>query len=246
VSGLRAVTFDFWSTLVDGEMTPERTTARMARLHAALVGAGAACSPAELGRAFERAITRVADDARETLADVGPPGRWAVVAEELGLPRELIPFEVVERAYEDLTLNPPPAAMPHVHVALDAMRRAGYALGVICNTGMAGGRTLREVLRHHGLLDYFAVTVFSNEFGHAKPHPSIFAHTLDALGGIPPRAALHVGDLEELDVEGARAAGVHVARYVCGATEPIVTDADFAIGDWRDFGPRLAAFAAAR
>ena len=34
---LKAVTFDFWSTLVDGNITPERTAQRLARLHAAIV-----------------------------------------------------------------------------------------------------------------------------------------------------------------------------------------------------------------
>ena len=45
---LEAVTFDFWSTLVDGNITPERTAARLARLHAAIVGAGHACTSEEL------------------------------------------------------------------------------------------------------------------------------------------------------------------------------------------------------
>src|SRR5215207_6843022 len=100
---LRAVTFDFWSTLVDGAITPERTAARLARLHAALVGAGHACTPDELSVALTRALERVAESARESLEDVGPPGRWAVLAEELGMPARLIPYEVVEHAYEDIT-----------------------------------------------------------------------------------------------------------------------------------------------
>jgi FMN phosphatase YigB (HAD superfamily) len=239
---LRAVTFDFWSTLVDGNITPERTAARLARLHAAIVGAGHAFTAEELKAAFERAFQRITEEARESLRDVGPPGRWAVLAAELGIPEGLIPYEVVEHAYEDITLEPLPDAMPHVHVAVEAMKSAGYRLAVICNTGMAGGRVLREVLRRHGLLDYFEVTVFSNEFGVAKPHPSIFEHTLSALGGIEPAQALHVGDLEELDVEGARRAGVHSARYVPDANGPIQTDADFVVTDWREFARQVAAF----
>src|SRR5438477_6896635 len=239
---LRAVTFDFWSTLVDGNVTPERTAARLARLHAAILGAGHACTPAELEAGFRRALDRIGDEARETLRDVGPPGRWAALATELGIPDGLIPYAVVEHAYEDITLEPLPDPMPHVVVALEAMQAAGYRLGVICNTGMAGGRVLREVLRRHGLLDFFEVTVFSNEFGVAKPHPSIFEHTLVALGEIPPSQALHVGDLEELDVEGARRAGVFSARYVPDANGRVQTDADFVVTDWRDFGQQVADF----
>jgi FMN phosphatase YigB (HAD superfamily) len=107
---------------------------------------------------------------------------------------------------------------------------------------MAGGRVLREVLRRHRLLDFFEVTVFSNEFGVAKPHPSIFEHTLAALGGITPARALHVGDLEELDVEGARRAGLFSARYIPDADGNVQTDADFIVSDWRDFGRQVADF----
>jgi FMN phosphatase YigB (HAD superfamily) len=239
---LAAVTFDFWSTLVDGNVTPERMAQRLARLQGALVGAGHAVSVEELRRAFNFSLERVASVARDSLEDVGPPGRWAELARELGIPEGFIPYEVVEKAYEDITLEPMPDAMPHVRDALDAMRARNYHLGVICNTGMAGGRVLREVLRRYGLLDYFEVTVFSNEFGMSKPHPSIFAHTLERLGGVAASEALHVGDVEELDVEGARRAGVHAALYAPGSGPDVVTDADFVVRDWRDFGRQIDQF----
>jgi HAD superfamily hydrolase (TIGR01549 family) len=236
MTALKAVTFDFWSTLVDGNITPTRMAKRLARLHRAIVGAGYAGTPDELRQAFERALARVTEAARESLEDVGPPGRWAALAAELGIPEGLIAYEVVEHAYEEITLDPLPDAMPYVHTALEALETQGYRLGVICNTGMAGGRVLREVLRRHRLLGFFGATVFSNEFGISKPHPSIFTHTLDALGGVLPAEALHVGDLEELDVEGARRAGLHSALYAPDADSRAVhTDAEFVVTDWREF-----------
>ena len=240
---LRAVTFDFWSTLVDATITPERTAARLARLHAAIVGAGHAVTTDDLKEAFDFSLERVSSVAVESLEDVGPPGRWAELARVLGIPDGLVPYEVVEKAYEDITLEPPPPAMPHVREALEATRGRGYAMGVICNTGMAGGRVLRQVLAHHGLLEYFGVTVFSNEFGWQKPHPAIFDHTLRELGGIDAAEALHIGDMEGLDVEGARRAGLHAALYAPEANGEIQTDADFVVRDWREFGAQVARFA---
>ena len=237
---LKAVTFDFWSTLVDGNITPERTAVRMARLHAAVVGTGFSVTSEELRAAFTRALDQVSVAARESLEDVGPPGRWMVLARELGIPEGMVPYEVIERAYEDITLEPLPHLMPHVHEAVEAMKKAGYKLGVICNTGMAGGRVLRQVLDKHGLLDYFDATTFSNEFGVSKPHPTIFLHTLSALGDIQPAAALHVGDVEELDVEGARRAGMHSALYAPEADGQLQTEADFLVTDWRDFASQIA------
>ena len=238
--GLKAVTFDFWSTLVDGNITPERTAVRLARLHAALVGTGYALAREELAAAFARALARIDEAARESLEEVGPPGRWVMIARELGIPEGLIPYEVVEKAYEDITLDPLPDAMPYVQEAVRAMNEAGYRLGVICNTGMAGGAVLREVLRRHQLLDYFEVTTFSNEFGFSKPHPRIFLHTLAELGGVAPEQALHVGDVEELDVEGALRAGLHAALYAPNSNGQVETEAEIVVRNWRDFASQIA------
>ena len=239
---LRAVTFDFWNTLVDGAVTEERTAQRLSRLHAAIVGAGHACSAEELRAAFSSTLDEVSEATRDSLKDVGPPGRWAALARALGVPEGLIPYEVVEQAYQDITLDPLPAALPHIREALEATRGAGYRLAVICNTGMAGGRVLREVLKRHGLFEFFDVTVFSNELGWAKPHPSIFGHTLEGLGGVAAAEALHVGDLEETDVEGARRAGLHAALYAPLTTPAVTTAANFVVHDWHDFGRQVAEY----
>jgi putative hydrolase of the HAD superfamily len=243
---LKAVTFDFWSTLVDGEITGERTAQRVARLHEAILGAGHSCSPDEVHEALRRTVDRVSEEARESLEDVGPPGRWAVLAHELGIPDGLIAYDVVAGAYEEITLDQLPEVMPHVHVALEGVRRAGYRLAVICNTGTTGGRVLREVLRRHGLFEFFETSVFSNEFGLSKPHPAIFEHALAELGGIDRSEALHVGDLEELDVEGARRAGLHAALYAPNTDGTIHTDADFVVTDWREFPRQVAEHEASR
>ncbi len=238
---IRTITFDFWSTLVDGLITPERTVQRLSRLHEAIVGAGHRCTLEELQAAFERALRRVSEEQRETLEDVGPPGRWAMIARELGVPEGLVAYEVIEKTYDDLTLNPLPDAMPHIQETVRALRDRGFRLGVICNTGMAGGRVLREVLARYGLLPSFGATVFSNEFGYSKPDPRIFLHTLELLGEDDPARALHVGDMEELDVDGARRAGVHPALYAPDADDPVDTLAEVVVRDWRDFSARVAA-----
>jgi putative hydrolase of the HAD superfamily len=244
VIALRAVTFDFWNTLVDGAPTPVRTAERVARLHTAIAGAGAACSPEQLLDAFDKVTRHLDDAARESFEEVGPPGRWAALARELDIPESLIPYAVVEKAYEDITLNPPPGLMPHVTDAVTAMKGEGYRLAVICNTGMAGGRVLRQVLERHGLLELFDVTTFSNEVGVGKPHPTIFEQTLTALGDFAPDQALHVGDMEDLDVEGARRAGWHSALYAPNSNGQVQTDAEMVVHDWRDFSGQVARFAA--
>ena len=239
---LEAVTFDFWSTLVDGRTTPERTARRMARLQGCLGESGFPCEVDDLRAAFRRAGAVIRARGEESLEELGPAGRWALIAHELGVPDGQIPFAVVEKAYEDITLDPLPDLMPHVDVAVRALAAAGYRLGVICNTGMAGGRTLRVVLDRYGLLDCFHTTTWSDEFGWSKPDPRIFHHTLDALG-VSPAAALHVGDLEELDVEGARRAGMWSAHYVPDGPHAPSERADLLVRDWQTFPHQVAVLA---
>ena len=89
------------------------------------------------------------------------------------------------------------------HEALARLRAAGLRLGVVSNSD---GR-VEQALDAAGLRDYFDVVVDSALVGVEKPDPAIFRAALDALG-VAPEEALYVGDLYEVDVVGARAAGI--------------------------------------
>lgn len=61
-----------------------------------------------------------------------------------------------------------------------------------------------------GIAHLFRFSISSRECGVAKPAAAIF-HAACARLGLPPQAVLHVGDDPELDVAGARAAGLRTA-----------------------------------
>jgi putative hydrolase of the HAD superfamily len=86
---------------------------------------------------------------------------------------------------------------------LDELRRNGARLGVVSNWDSRLPRLL-ELL---GLADYFDTVAVSHIEGVEKPDPTIFHRALERLGG-EAREALHVGNVPELDVAGARAAGI--------------------------------------
>jgi putative hydrolase of the HAD superfamily len=232
---LRAVTLDLWGTILYPRDPEGKIERRREMLLAAICGAGHECSLEQLRGGF-RAAQRVVEEAvARDFRDVGPPGRWEGLMRQLGFPPESVPFSAVEAAYEDLTLEFLPPLLDGVAEAID--RLAGrYRLGLICNTGYTGGRVLRQVLERHDLARYFKVLTFSNEFGWLKPDPRIFHHTLDQLDS-RPEEALHVGDMEELDVAGARAAGLYAARYLPDGDNDgaIQTEADLVFSDWAEF-----------
>jgi putative hydrolase of the HAD superfamily len=114
---------------------------------------------------------------------------------------------------------------PEVTEALGALRAAGLRLIVVSNWDVS----LHEALAQTGLTPLLDGAISSAEVGVAKPAPAIFERALVLAGGIPPAAAVHVGDDVAADVAGARAAGIApvlVARN--GAASP---DGVTALGD---------------
>jgi putative hydrolase of the HAD superfamily len=102
------------------------------------------------------------------------------------------------------------------HDALARLRSAGLRLGVVSNSD---GR-VAEALAAAGLSTYFDVVVDSALAGVEKPDPAIFRTALEALA-VTPGEVLYVGDLYEVDVVGARAAGLQAVLLVPpGAPKP--------------------------
>jgi putative hydrolase of the HAD superfamily len=99
--------------------------------------------------------------------------------------------------------------------ALDRLRAGGLRLGVVSNSD---GR-VEEALIAAGLRDRFDVVLDSALVGVEKPDPAIFRAALGALG-VAPAEALYVGDLYDVDVVGARAAGMEAVLLVSDATGP--------------------------
>jgi HAD superfamily hydrolase (TIGR01509 family) len=87
--------------------------------------------------------------------------------------------------------------------ALGRLKDAGLLLGVVSNSE---GR-VEEALEAAGLLGYFDVVIDSGLVGIEKPDPRIFQAALQALR-VTAEEALYVGDLHEVDVVGARSAGI--------------------------------------
>ncbi|HEX2203544.1 MAG TPA: HAD-IA family hydrolase [Longimicrobium sp.] len=86
---------------------------------------------------------------------------------------------------------------------LEELKARGYRLGVVSN---ADGR-VEALLVELGLRPHFEVVVDSGDVGVEKPDPRIFRLALERMG-VEPHEAAYVGDVYEIDVVGARAAGL--------------------------------------
>lgn len=139
--------------------------------------------------------------------------RAILAAVDARLPDRLSPatLQALVDAYARPALAVPPAVDHGARAALQALRARGIRLALVSNTMRTPGATLRRLLAGYGLLDLFACTVFSDEVGIRKPDPEIFLRALRGAGG-EPETAVHVGDDETLDVEGARVARMRVIQ----------------------------------
>ena len=86
---------------------------------------------------------------------------------------------------------------------LRALLDRGYRVAVVSN---ADGR-VRGLLETAGLAPLLEFVVDSAEIGVEKPDPRIF-HAATGRLGLPPAACAYVGDIYEIDVLGAQAAGL--------------------------------------
>ncbi len=86
---------------------------------------------------------------------------------------------------------------------LRTLRDRGYTLGVVSN---ADGRVAAAVAER-GLSDVFRIVIDSHVVGVEKPDPRIFQLALRSCDA-DARTTLFIGDIYEIDVQGARAAGL--------------------------------------
>src|SRR5262249_34150371 len=121
------------------------------------------------------------------------PLREAIVA-ELGL--QLTARDTERRLWTRV--------VPGTREALQALRAAGLHLTAVCNASGAAEQELTE----QGLRSFLDAVVDSHVVGFKKPDPRIFYYALKVSQAEPERT-IHVGDLYNVDVEGARTAGLH-------------------------------------
>jgi HAD superfamily hydrolase (TIGR01509 family) len=96
------------------------------------------------------------------------------------------------------------SVMPNVPEALEALKRLGLRLAAVSNSD----GTAEAMLARVGLRDHLDVVIDSAVVGYEKPDPRIFEHAMRLMNA-KAATTLHVGDLYDADVAGARAAGLH-------------------------------------
>jgi len=209
---IRAVTLDFWNTLMDDFQPPARDELRAARLREIVGPYGHEPDPQAIDAAFAKAWKHF-DKVWFKKARTPTTAESATVllrALRIKLPDEA--RRQVVTMLEEVILESPPRTVEGVPETLPLLAER-YALAVVCDAAMTPGRILRRVLELHGLEQWFTELFFSDEHGWSKPDPRAFLTPLAALG-VAPHEAVHVGDIQRTDIAGAQAAGLRAVHFV--------------------------------
>lgn len=240
---IKAVTFDFWETLVrdSPENLREQRALRIQALHRVLAGAGCGIGEAEVAEAYDRSERVLVERFWGRHRDPSIAEQVRVVLETVspGVARAMTPalFEEALAGYIEPVLHIPPELEPGAELAVSELASRGVALGIISNTGRTPGVILRRVLERHDLLRHFTAVSYSDEVGYRKPDAEIFRRTLAELG-VEAGEAAHVGDNPVADVQGAQGVGMRGVHYAA-AGRPGATHADLIVADLRDLAERL-------
>lgn len=226
---IRAITFDFWCTLFRDANGAARQQIRIDALQEATGASSEAITKALatvwaefMRHHIEEQRTLDPIDAVRHAASLLDASLDADVAEKLA--------EVFATAI--LAHSPVP-----IEDALEAVHAAAQRcpVGIVSDTGVSPGSSLRQLLERNGFGDVFTTKVFSDELGVAKPQALMFETAARDLG-VNTEELLHIGDLDPTDIEGAKAVGAKAALFAgFNACYVDNTQADYTFLTWRAF-----------
>lgn len=226
---IKAVTFDFWDTIVDDDSDePKRAergmrSKRDERRHQVWEALNAV-EPIELERvvlAYDTAEAGFNIVWKENHINWTVDQRLRVVLRGLGrsLP-DAAYADLVER-HGRMEVDVPPDLIDGIGEAIEDLA-SRYKLCIVSDAIVTPGTGLREILDSYGLKQHFSGFAYSDEVGHSKPHRSMFDVAASQLG-VELDEIVHIGDRDHNDVKGPHAVGAKAVLFT--ATRPDDKDA---------------------
>ncbi|MFW9938272.1 MAG: HAD family hydrolase [Candidatus Thorarchaeota archaeon] len=111
-------------------------------------------------------------------------------------------INLLKTNFEKAVFKNPPKLKLNVKETLKKLA-FDYKVGLISDIGITPGHFMRKIMKRNKILQYFDTLIFSDEIGYYKPHPILFETALTNLK-VKPHNAIHVGDLLETDIQGAK------------------------------------------
>ena len=231
---IRAITFDFWGTLYRNRSFPresKRTSLRIERLSTYLGNTSYDLSRGKIEESFHNSYKMFGDLLAQG-EEMHARGMILAIGDELALEFDINQVEEMTTILEEAAADIPPTMTKNAADAVKSLSRR-YKLAVVSDTTLTPGRVLRRILADDAILDCFDSFSFSDETLYRKPHPEQFLQALDDLG-VRPEEAVHVGDLIETDIKGAKSVGMKAILFdEDGDVSRSLCDADVVVSDFK-------------
>lgn len=100
----------------------------------------------------------------------------------------------------------PVLLFPETYKTFEKVTQAGLTINLLSNTAFIKGHTLRKLLDHYELGQFFTFQIYSDEVGISKPNNAIFQLVYDEINKLrktDKKDILHIGDNSIADYNGA-------------------------------------------
>lgn len=215
---IKGVTFDWWHTIAETpwpDFDAHMRKIRVERIREAFSDRGLVVEADVLYRAYDRHTELLIAKWKQRV-DLNGEEQLRAFLELAGLDAaDADLLDALAASFGDAIRSKLPVLYPHVSAVLASLKRSGYKVGLISNTGRTWGRFLRPIQDDLGIGKYFDDRVFSDEIGVRKPEAAIFEAALEHLG-LRPGEVVHVGDDLEADVGGSKALGLRAVWFDVG------------------------------
>ncbi len=215
---IQGVTFDWWHTIAETpwpDYDAHMRKIRVERIVQAFADRGLVVEPDVLYHAYDRHTELLVAKWKEHVDLSGEEQIRAFLefADLDATDADLL--DALAASFGDAIRTKLPILYPHISAVLAELKRRGYHIGLISNTGRTWGRFLRPIQDDLGLGKYFDDRVFSDELGVRKPEAGIFEAALSHLS-LRPDQVVHVGDDLEADIAGSKALGLRAVWFDVG------------------------------
>lgn len=228
---IRAITFDWWNTLFRDAHNPPRQTLRI-DVFVHYTGADPEIVAAVLKTVWAEFERSHRQDQRTLYA----MDAVHMTADALQIQLQPEQAQKIAEGFATAVVQQPPVPIEGAREAVLTARKQ-FPVGIISDTGVSPGTSLRTIMDKHDFTNLFDAMTFSDEIGGmAKPRPLPFERTAQLLG-VKPHELLHIGDLPYTDVAGAK--GVNAKAGLFTGVTACPTDgfppSDYTFASWQEF-----------
>jgi putative hydrolase of the HAD superfamily len=235
---IQLVTVDFWNTIFDSSNGTMRNAYRQKVLIEKMDAYDRVIKQEQFSEAMEASWEYFNHIWKNDQRTPTPLETVEFFWKHLDLPEDEEAIIDITKHFAECILVHPPSLMTGFRETIGLLSNE-YDLAIISDTGFSPGSVLRQLLEKEGIIDFFKAFSFSDETGVSKPHENAYNHILEELN-CSPKNAVHIGDIEETDVLGAKKLGMKAIRFsgdktaVLSKDNPEQSMADFIAYSWYD------------